>query len=111
MNHVVVSTDRRQMVIFGPLGQEAIMRSARPGGFSTVDEERAQAWVWREGMADGQKSVAIRTEWRGWEAFLGLYTGPPTWWVPRIGFRAVGARVGWLRAAVAVRLGRARKVK
>lgn len=87
------------------------MRSERPGGFSTVDEERAEVWVWREGMEEGQRSVTVRVGMGRWEAVLGLHTGPPTWWVPRIGLRAVGARVGWLRAAVTVRLGRARKVK
>lgn len=101
MNEVTVSDDRREMTIRNGYHQ-AELRSARPDGF-TADEVRQATEVYEfpDGLIVGQKNSA----WKMGRFAVHVHTGPPTWWLPRVGVGRHHVMVGWLRGMVALSWG------
>lgn len=61
-------------------------------------------------MQPGQRNKSRRFITRHGTLWLGVMTGPPTWWWPRIAREKDGAvMAGWLRLASAVKFDRAAK--
>lgn len=57
------------------------------------------------GFTTGRKSVNRVRLPGGWQVWVHVNTGPPTWWLPRVSLRR-RFMVGWLRGLVAVRVDR-----
>lgn len=56
-----------------------------------------------ENMQPGQRSLFIRRQLPfGVTAYVGIHTGPPTWWLPKVQVRKRTIGVGWLRHAFTV---------
>lgn len=106
-NTVDVSLDRRHMVIHGPAGQRCEARSARPEGFNQADIDYALTYRFKGTLIRGQVNRARRYKVAGRWVYLHASTGPPTWWRPQIKISCQEWMVGWLRAMVAVSVGRA----
>ena len=104
-NTWTLSTDRRELVIYGPSGKKATLRSARPEGFTDADIAKAEDYVFGDTLEPNQVNTA-RLFYIGSKAFVGhLSVGPPTWWLPRLDVTRRHVMVGWLRGMVAVSWG------
>jgi hypothetical protein len=102
-NRVVVSDDGMELTIRSERGQQATLRSARPGGFTEEDIENARSFTLNSQMVDGQVNRARRLRIGGGrKVYVHINTGPPTWWRPRAEFRRGKIMVGWLRVLIAV---------
>lgn len=87
-------------------------RSEEEGPFTAKDIayviERTPQILARQregGFSSGRKFVKRHRLPRGWQVWVHVNTGPPTWWFPRVSLRK-GIMVGWLRGLVAVHIDR-----
>ena len=101
-NIITVSDDGMEMTIRSDRGQQAILRSAREGGFTAEDIEDARSFKLNSRMVDGQVNRARRLRIAGRSVYLHVNTGPPTWWYPHAELKRGKCMVGWLRMLVAV---------
>jgi hypothetical protein len=91
-----------ELTITSQRGQQATLRSARPGGFSAEDIENARSFKLNSRMVDGQVNRARRLSVLGRVFYLHVNTGPPTWWWPRIELGRSKFMVGWFRLLIAL---------
>jgi hypothetical protein len=105
MNDIQLSDDRMRMTISGPDGQMANLRSARPGGFNDEDLENAKTFQLKTTLIQGQIDRTYLYPFAGKKFLLQINTGPPTWWLPRLGIKRGGVMVGWLRGLIALSWG------
>jgi hypothetical protein len=98
-----------------------VVRRRAPGGIQTVtlhrqpaagpftDADVAAALGQVPGgrqMQPGQRNATRRTVTRFGTVWTHVMTGPPTWWLPRFKREKDGTvMAGWLRLAVAIRIG------
>lgn len=101
-NAVKVSDDGMTLTISSRDGQQATLRSARPGGFTATDIENARAFKLNTRMVDGQVNRARRFRFGNRVFYVHVNVGPPTWWLPRIEIKQGKFMVGWLRALLAL---------
>lgn len=62
------------------------------------------ASIARQAAARATTSTTVRRKTLpgGWDLWVHVNTGPPTWWLPRIKPEKYGLMVGWLRGLVAI---------
>lgn len=95
MNEVTVSEDGMHMTI--STGHHCVtMRSARPGGFSETDIEKARVYELNSTVQPGQINRAWLRHFAGQTFIVQVHTGPRA----EVGRHKV--MVGWLRLLVAV---------
>lgn len=109
-NRVRLSEDRMEMVISSESGNTATLRSARPGGFTEADVDRARDFPLNPRLIPGQLNRARRFHMGRRTFYVHVNTGPPTWWLPKVKIRHSGVMVGWLRGLVALSWGGAAAV-
>ena len=112
MSRLIAVSDDRLSITIGvpqPGGMQLVTEFTRPAGepWTEKDIHDALAQVEQQvpRIAAGEKRWTRAFRWRGWIAFVHLNTGPPTWWLPKIGARD-GLMIGWLRVMVAVHIRR-----
>lgn len=101
-NVITLSNDRRELTITSAQGHRAVLQSARPGGFTAADVERAQDFNTNTNMVPNQVNRSWRCTVGKRDVLAQCNLGPPTWWRPRIELGRNKIMVGWLRALVAV---------
>lgn len=105
-----------------PDGMTLVIKSREPAGIRTVTLHREPGAgpfteadvatalsqvIGGKNMQPGQHNTSRRTVTRFGTVWTHVMTGPPTWWVPRIKHEKDGTvMAGWLRLAVAVKIGR-----
>jgi hypothetical protein len=101
-NQITLSPDRREMTVTGPNGEVATLRSARPGGFITIDVDKARDFAFNQTLIPGEVRRAWLRHIGHRPVLITVNTGPPTWWWPRVEVRKDRAMVGWLRGLIGV---------
>jgi hypothetical protein len=100
-----LSDDRIELLITDG-ARVAMMRSARPGGFTAEDLDQVKDFKFL--VDDGQSNTAWRFFIAGFAIDVVVCTGPPTWWWPRVRLTK-GVMVGWFRGMIAIRIHRERR--
>lgn len=113
---LVLSGDRRTAAVYLTDGRKVAFDSASPDGFT---EQQLAAMIAADyapvRVVPGQRRTVRRRTLGPVHMFVHTSTGPPTWWLPRVGLRrtsdAAGATVmaGWLRGMLAVTVQRSKQ--
>lgn len=106
---VVLSADRRQMTVLTATAagthRAVLQRAASQEPFNDEDVRLAQERVRPTLKLPGQKNITRRWVTPFGNVYAHLMLGPPTWWLPKVRIRR-GLMVGWLRAAIAIKVSR-----